>query len=263
MERKICGIYCIENLVNGKKYIGQSIDVKRRFAQHKRSSNIKRNYFLYQSFEKYGIENFKFYTLEECDVDLLNDKEKYWIEYYNTYVKGYNMTLGGDCSKNKGSEKLRNKLPKNIEVFLKHNIDISVVIVELNQQLEIINEWSSVQSCARDTKLFATNISKCASLKYLSSNNRIFMYKTEVENLTPVEIQELRDKKRKDLNFCKTFSYKARSIDLIDDIGNIIETYTSAHEVANKLNLDDSSIIKICKGRFKQTKGYRFQYHVA
>ena len=68
---KICGIYCIENMINHKKYVGQSIDIHRRWAQHKQQNFIARDTFLYNSFKKYGLESFNFYIIEECDDCLL------------------------------------------------------------------------------------------------------------------------------------------------------------------------------------------------
>ena len=44
---------------------------------------------------KYGIENFTFSVIEECSQEQLNEREIYWIEYYDTYKNGYNSTLGG------------------------------------------------------------------------------------------------------------------------------------------------------------------------
>lgn len=45
---------------------------------------------------KYGIENFSIEELEKCSADVVNDREIYWINYYDTYHNGYNATLGGD-----------------------------------------------------------------------------------------------------------------------------------------------------------------------
>jgi hypothetical protein len=47
---------------------------------------------------KYGIENFHIEQIEEVANDQLNEREKYWISYYNTYFDGYNSTLGGEGS---------------------------------------------------------------------------------------------------------------------------------------------------------------------
>ena len=91
-------IYKITNTLNDKVYIGQTIKtVQKRFTQHKNNSN--KEYFsqivLYKAFNKYGIENFICEEIEEVPNDKLDEREKYWIEYYNSYFNGYNSTLGG------------------------------------------------------------------------------------------------------------------------------------------------------------------------
>ena len=106
-REKICGIYKITNLVNGKVYIGQSTNMERRWKDHKRMFNykddgsLKYNYPLYCAFRKYGEENFKFEIIEECSEEELNEKEILYIKQYNSYVrwensKGYNQTIGGE-----------------------------------------------------------------------------------------------------------------------------------------------------------------------
>ena len=88
------GIYKITNKINNKVYIGQSVDIERRWRQHKNSSL---DYPLYQAFRKYGIDNFQFEILEECKRSELNDKEIYYIKLYNSCVDGYNQTLENGC----------------------------------------------------------------------------------------------------------------------------------------------------------------------
>lgn len=101
------GIYKITNLINNKIYIGQSTHIKTRWKSHQNDYNNSNssgyNTMLYNAMRKYGIENFKFEILEECNLEELNNKECYWIKYYNTYIgfencNGYNMTLGGNYS---------------------------------------------------------------------------------------------------------------------------------------------------------------------
>lgn len=97
------GIYCITNLINDKKYIGQSKTIEKRWNFHKTSSfnslNSDYNNSIHQAIRKYGLDNFKFEILEECKVEELDEKEKYWIEFYQTFPpdlnKGYNLTPGG------------------------------------------------------------------------------------------------------------------------------------------------------------------------
>lgn len=107
-KEKISGIYKITNLVNGKMYIGQSIDIYKRWREHKAISLNKEsqayNYPIYCAFRKYGFENFKFEVIEECSTDKLDEKEIYYIEKYNTFTlwknsNGYNQTIGGSGTK--------------------------------------------------------------------------------------------------------------------------------------------------------------------
>lgn len=91
-------IYKITNTINNKVYVGQTIkSLQKRFTQHKNNSN--KPYFsqivLYKAFNKYGIENFVFEKIEEVPNEILDDREKYWIDYYDSYFNGYNSTLGG------------------------------------------------------------------------------------------------------------------------------------------------------------------------
>lgn len=91
-------IYKITNTINDKVYIGQTVKtVEKRFQQHKNNSNKK--YFsqivLYKAFNKYGIENFICEEIEQIENEKLDEREKYWISYYDSYFNGYNSTLGG------------------------------------------------------------------------------------------------------------------------------------------------------------------------
>lgn len=70
------GIYCWTNKITNEKYVGQSIDIMKRKAQHIYNSKTE-NTALYQSMRKYGIENFIFSILEECSENELDEKEQF------------------------------------------------------------------------------------------------------------------------------------------------------------------------------------------
>ena len=94
----ISGIYKITNPTENKSYIGQAVDISARFKQHiKRGlgAETPTKNKLYPALEKFGVENFTFEILEQCNREELNDKEKFWIDYYNTKTYGYNVTRGG------------------------------------------------------------------------------------------------------------------------------------------------------------------------
>lgn len=96
-------IYKITNDVNGKVYIGKTLNtVESRWKEHchdKDRRNME-NRPLYRAMNKYGLEHFSIETIEEC-YENLEEREIYWIKYYNSYVgwpnnNGYNATTGGD-----------------------------------------------------------------------------------------------------------------------------------------------------------------------
>lgn len=89
------GIYKITNLINNKVYIGQAEDIHKRYNQHHKYEYKYRKYKLYQAFIKYGLDNFKIEVVELCKPEEMNEKEIYWIQYYDSFKNGYNMTLGG------------------------------------------------------------------------------------------------------------------------------------------------------------------------
>ena len=92
-------IYKIINNINGKIYIGKTNEtIEERFKIHVKDSKkeIEKHRPLYRAFNKYGIENFSVEKVEECSPDVVNERESYWIEYYNSFHYGYNATRGGD-----------------------------------------------------------------------------------------------------------------------------------------------------------------------
>ena len=100
-------IYKITNTINGKSYIGQTIqNVKERFYQHcaTKCSKAVSNMAIHRAIKKYGKSNFTVEVIEEIDSANLNDRERYWIKYYNSYNNGYNSTKGGQdgCKPFKG-----------------------------------------------------------------------------------------------------------------------------------------------------------------
>ena len=91
-------IYKITNTINSKSYIGQTIqNVKERFYQHcaTKCSKAVSNMAIHRAIKKYGKSNFTVEVIEEIDSANLNDRERYWIKYYNSYNNGYNSTKGG------------------------------------------------------------------------------------------------------------------------------------------------------------------------
>jgi len=94
MER-VCGIYCISNCITNKKYIGKSKDVYKRWMEHfgYLRNNKHHSEHLQNSYNKYGFKAFIVGVIEECDFSVLDEREKYYIDLYDTYYSGYNCTI--------------------------------------------------------------------------------------------------------------------------------------------------------------------------
>lgn len=129
------GIYLIENLINNKKYIGQSKNIYARWSRHRCDSKV-RDLPLYNAMRKYGLENFKFSILEECEVNELADREDYWIAYYNSYVpNGYNINQAETHWTNRAvpqrvldiMEEIENGTDKLINIAKKYGVHRSTI----------------------------------------------------------------------------------------------------------------------------------------
>lgn len=100
---EIKGIYIAINKVNGKSYVGQSLNIESRIKEHlyrcdMPSSNSYSSLF-YRALRKYGKDSFQFSVLESSDSfdrQALNDLEVFYISHYNSFQNGYNMNYGGE-----------------------------------------------------------------------------------------------------------------------------------------------------------------------
>ena len=96
------GIYKILNRVNGKVYVGQSVNIIERWKQHGykafNQNELAYNSAIHAAFRKYGLENFELKVLEECLVSELDERERYWIQELDCLTpKGYNILVGGQA----------------------------------------------------------------------------------------------------------------------------------------------------------------------
>lgn len=100
---KTIGIYGIKNRASGKWYIGQSIQIEIRLRHH--LTSLRRsdhpNAYLLRAYKKYGEEQFEFVLLESTTRELLGEREKYWITFYQSLSddNGYNLETGGNLNK--------------------------------------------------------------------------------------------------------------------------------------------------------------------
>ena len=100
-------IYKATCKTTGLCYIGQTVCYKDRLVWHKRDMKYLNDKF-HIALMTYGWEDFTWEIIEKCEVKMLNEREKYWIQYYDSFNNGYNSDSGGGYS-----DKLRNNLSRN------------------------------------------------------------------------------------------------------------------------------------------------------
>lgn len=129
------GIYKITNLINSKIYVGQSYDINCRWQHHKTDlrGGIHHNRHLQASWNKYGEEHFKFEVIEECKLEELNEKEKYWIKYYDALNNGYNFDEGGTG--------IRGYKHTQEEIDKMRLIQKPLCILQFNTDFQLIKRW--------------------------------------------------------------------------------------------------------------------------
>lgn len=135
------GIYKITKKSNGKSYIGQSNDIERRFSEHKYKTDIP----IEIAIQKYGENAFDFEVIEECPLNKLDEREIYWIQYYNTYKGfGYNCSEGG--GNNRGENNGRTKLTNEDVAYIRECYDFHLRRKDVYQKFKDKITFSSFAS---------------------------------------------------------------------------------------------------------------------
>ena len=286
-------IYKIENLINGKCYIGQiTTTIEHRWGQHK-SDNTSPNP-MYKAFKKYGIENFSIkevahYTRDTKEelLEILNAKEIYYINKYNSLITqdGYNLSIGGE----------------NSGIYNCHPIDV------YDRDGNLLYQYESAKEASRLIGYDTSCIIDCCNGTSIPTIDYIFRYKNEPYdkyNTKRTYCRELYQftldgklvKKHDSIvkavlsvdgsvgglnlhlrgirktykgyywNYENKFNYipskdVRKKIDKYTLDGKYIATYNSAKEAQESVNATNShSIVGVCNGKLTKAYNYIWRY---
>lgn len=243
-------IYRIKNKINNFVYIGSSIDVSRRWRNHKEASINEKdhhyNYPLMKAFRQYGVDNFIFEIIETVNTfEEMIEHEHNWIVKENcVYPFGYNQTENTNSPMfdpniaKKMSETKREKYGKKI--------------CEINVNGEILNTWNSLAEAAEETRLNRFKISAVCSGTRLTTGERIFRF---IENNTIVE-PEKKVNQTQNNRITKT----SKKVIKLNDNNEELQIYDSIALAAKANNCDASGISKVCNGKRKKCGGFKWKY---
>jgi group I intron endonuclease len=226
-------IYMITNSINGKCYIGQTNDIKRRIRRHKNDSRSYDTY-LYKSIRKYGWNNFTHSIIETCkNRNELNQKEVYYIRKYDTFIpNGYNMTLGGDGHKG-----------------LSPSLDTREKISEANKKIKKTEEWCRKISETKKRKYKKENHPNYG--KHLSEETR----KKISESHKGKHLKE--ETKKKISLYLRSENNKNRNTYVIISPDGCVTETSFLKEFCGKTNLTYSCMVKTGRGERTHHKGYK------
>ena len=215
---------------NGKVYIGQTINLKKRKSYYK-TNNFKQQIKLWNNCKFYNwkpLENFE--VIEEClcgiNKENLNKREKYWIKYFKSFKNGLNCNEGGNGNVgHKHSDETKKKISKAL-LGVKHP------------------EWRNKQK-SKYTK---------GRRHTVKSKNKIS--ETKQKNMNDKTKNLISEGLKGNKN---GIGNKGGSKQIICLSNGFI--YSSIKKAAIVLGLHEANISYVCKGKYKQTGGYKFKYY--
>ena len=245
----------ITNIVNNKVYVGQAQNLYVRTRQHVLD---EKNPLLKKAFKKYGIDKFTIDVLEQCETDKLDEREQYWMDYYEVIDKnkGYNICpVAGSTRGLKKSQEEREKMSKRASqrigksnpFYGKHHSDDAKEKIRQKKIGQVVSDETKRKISQRHTGEKFSEERKMGST--LSEEHKASISKTIREKIDKGEID---------------YSDRYRKVNQIDKKTNeVLNTFESISEVAKYLGRKDANHVSdVCKHKehCKTAYGYKWEY---
>lgn len=217
-------IYKATNLINGKSYIGQTVDPHSRIWQHQRCYEKEQCNF-HDAIQEFGFENFEWEIIDSCtDLEKAGELEKHYIKKYDTFSNGYNMTKGG-----RGGSFWRAR-----------------PIVQLTLSGEYVKRYDSAGETELEGFHNSDVLLTCKGKSY-TCKGFIFMFEDEyLEKGARV--------------YSKPASQSRKSIVQCDTEGNLVRRFESVISASEKTGIKRTRISSVLTGSSKTAGGYIFVY---
>ena len=244
-------IYKITNQKNGMVYIGSSIEVERRWRQHKEASINEKdhhyNYPLMIAFREFGIANFTFEVVDTLSTwEAMIEAEHNWIIKENCIVpNGYNQTDRTDSPMldpvvaKKMSDTKREKYGKRV--------------CEIDSANNILIIWDSLAEAGEATGLDRFKISNVCNGTRLTTGNRIFRFLNEENEIIipKIKVNQVQNNR---------ITKSSKKVIKMNDNNEELQIYDSVALAAADNNCDASAISKVCNGKRNKCGGFKWKY---
>ena len=242
-------IYLYENLINHKKYVGQT--TKPILERHKNHKYQKYNSYFHNALTKYGEDNFQL-TIIDCaySADELNAKEEYWIKFYNSVAEGYNLTFGGKGSS--GYKHTKETIEHLKQINLGANNPMYGKSLSDEQRKKYSLSHKGIGKGKRLSESTKEKIRKSKLGKTSGRNNPMFG-----KHHTEKSKEKIRNNRK---SFKGSNHPQSKIFVQLNQNGEFIAEYPSGLDASLATGCDRSDITKCCKGKIKQSKGYIWKY---
>ena len=236
-------IYCIECIIDNKKYVGQTTStIEKRYEQHISCANSGIDTYLYRAIRLHGKGKFKVYQLEVVTAgssyelsDLLNELEKSHIETLDTYApRGYNMTHGGR----------------------EFSTPSSRPVCMVNHEGDVLNSFESIREAAKSTGRNEKNIQDACNSKSHYSGGMFWFYSSG--DIT-VGLNIGRQEKGKN-NWKGHTTYSGLPVNMYSKGGVLLARYNSSADASRVTGVAQMNISRCCNGKRMSAGGYLWAY---
>ena len=223
------GLYKITNTLTNQSYIGRSIHIEQRWTEHIKGKGNKK---LSEDFKKIGIHNFTFEILEECsDIQLLIEKEEYWIKYFDSFNNGYNLNQGGD-----NCEQATSKTKKQVFCY--------------DLEGKYIKKYDSLSQAEKDL-----NISNSLISRAIKTEGRTKQYQWRYEFH-----ETINPYKRKNTTKGKTVTKNIKPVKQYTLTNEFIKEYPSIAAASQETGVCNTSISEVCRNKRFSAGGFIWSF---
>ena len=270
---------------SNKIYIGQTIHEEERRRAFLRENERYAGPKMENARKKYGPENFQYEVIFRIESnnkfevrEILNQKEKEFIQLFDSINNGYNLDEGGayvdsehikpqsEETKRKRVESIQNywkthKRPELSEESKQSIIDkLSIPILQYTIQGDFVKEWKSCKEASRELGIKDSLINKVCNKRNKCCREFIFFFKSEYPDIPEHIDTSYLGKLVQDPNRYKTG--KSRKVYQFELDGTLINTFNSVKEAAKLLGYSESTLGKYCRGKNNGIyKNYKFSYY--